>query len=105
MSEEQTLLESADNAAGQAVADQNTQAPAPTTPQVDPALLNTVGALRGITIAHNLLDNGFFNHKDTEAVRSSMKFLRNLHQELAATALAHPDADKVAELADLKGAQ
>ena len=100
MSEEQTQLESADYAQGQQVQ----AAPATTTPAIDPSLLQSVGALRGIAIAHNLLDTGLFPHSKAESIRMSMDFLRKMHEELKKSALAHPDADKVPELQDLKGA-
>lgn len=101
MSEEQAQLESADFAAGQAVQ----AGPAPTTPAIDPSLLQSVGALRGIAIAHNLLDSGLYPHAKAEQVRMSLDFLRKMHEELRKSALAHPDADKVPELVDLKAAQ
>lgn len=74
----------------------------PSQPQVDPALLSNIGAMRALVQTHNLLDRGHFNHREAEAVRASMEFIKTLYEQVKTEALSHPDSDKVKELVELK---
>ena len=94
---EQEQLNSADFQAGEEAA----QAAAPQPIASD--LVASVGSLRAIATAHNLLDTGMFPHAKAEAVRLSLDFLRSLHEQMKAQALQHPEADRVPELQALKG--
>lgn len=74
-----------------------------TKPTIDQDLLNKVQALKALTATYNLLDRGSYPHNALVAVVESMKFVRSLHEQLLAEALAHPEASEVPELSKFKG--
>ena len=71
-------------------------------PQIAPELLRSVAALHGISTCHNLLDKGAFAIAYSDAIKSSMDFLKVLHTQVREEAFNHPDCDKVPELKALK---
>lgn len=65
---EQEQLNSADFQAGQQVEEAQPAAPA-----IAPELIASVGSLRAIATAHNLLDTGMFPHSKAEAERTPVR--------------------------------
>lgn len=70
---------------------------------VSPDLVQKVQALRGLATTHNVLDKGFFPRSLNGAVDMSVEFIRALYENLKSECLAHPDADRIPELVQLKG--
>lgn len=71
-------------------------------PEIAKEMQEFYAALKAIATAHNLLDRGLYKHTEQQAVIDSMVFLRSLHDQVKTQALAHPDADKIPEIADMK---
>ena len=86
------------------MSDNKVESPAQEAPKVEiaPELLQQLQAIRALATAHNLLDKGLFSHEKAEAVRVSLDFLRSLHTQCVDTAIQHPQADLIPELASFK---
>lgn len=74
----------------------------PQEPEIAKDLLENVGALRAIATIYSLLDRGMYNHNQAHLVQQSLEFVRALHKQVSETALAHPQADLIPELQQLK---
>lgn len=74
----------------------------PAVDPIDPKLLQSVAALQGIATCHNLLDQGSFQYKYSQAIAQSLEFLKVLHSQVKDECLKHPDSDKIPELVALK---
>lgn len=70
--------------------------------EIAPELTDKINALKAITTVHSLLGVGMFQHRHSEALSESIKFMEALHKQVMDEALLHPDSDKSAELVEFK---
>ena len=62
------------------------------TPATQPSqdLIDKVKAAKALTTAHSLLGVGMFQHRHSEALAQSIKFLEELHKQVLTECLNHP---------------
>ncbi len=75
--------------------------PIPEIPTIDPKLEQQVAALRALSTTSYLLINGSFQFAQLELMIPCLEFVRNLHSQVMAEALTHPDAQKIEELKNI----
>lgn len=69
---------------------------------VDKALLDKVKALHALATTHQLFNVGYFPTSVFNDVMQAKEFVATLHGQALTEALAHPDADKIAKLVEIK---
>lgn len=69
----------------------------PAVPQVDPGLINTIGALKAMASTYNLIESGSYKLSQQPQAMASLAAIRSIYEDLRANIIAHPDCNKTPE--------